>query len=224
MKPRSYPGRIPPVRSSTAPAALNPLPTNAPDPVRAVSLGLALLRTARVESWDDLNPALRDDGSAVTERLAGVDLNGSHLAMLDSHLGLMSLIRVVPASRGRGGHIVTVAAAGGCSAPVRCPAGAGSPSAAPARPSRPCRRNTRNPLPGRPTRHVPDQVLIPAAAHILGMAAQPKPHDRLVVPRRGPIRHPKSGAGPHAQGTGRRRTRGDQRRATITEQRDPWGS
>jgi len=52
------------------------------------------------------------------------------------------------------------------------------------------------------------------------MAARVKPLDRFVIPRRGPIRQRKSGAGPHAQGTRRRRTRGEQRRAAITEQRE----
>ena len=37
------------------------MPAGAPDPVRAVSLGLALLKAARVESWDDLVDTLRTD-------------------------------------------------------------------------------------------------------------------------------------------------------------------
>ena len=96
------------------PLPLNPLPTNAPDPVRAVFLGLALLRTARVEAWDDLIAALRDDDPAVTARLAAVDLTGADLVLLDAHLGLLSLIRVVPGTRGRGGHTVTVAVCDTC--------------------------------------------------------------------------------------------------------------
>jgi len=54
------------------------------------------------------------------------------------------------------------------------------------------------------------------------MVNRVKPLARFVIPRRGPIRQRKSGAGPHAQGTRRRRTRGEQRRAAITEQRETW--
>jgi hypothetical protein len=60
------------------------------------------------------------------------------------------------------------------------------------------------------------------AAPIHRMATHTKPLDRFVLPRRGPIRQRKSGARPHAQGTSRRRTRGEQRRAAITEQRESW--
>jgi hypothetical protein len=56
------------------------------------------------------------------------------------------------------------------------------------------------------------------------MATYAKPLDQFVIPRRGPIRQRKSGAGPHAQGARRRRTRGEQRRAAITEQRESWRS
>ena len=96
------------------PLPLHPLPADAPDPVRAVSLGLALLKTARVEAWDDLIAALRDDHEAVTSRLATVDLTGDDLALLDAHLDLLSQIRVVPVGRGRGGHTVTVAVCDTC--------------------------------------------------------------------------------------------------------------
>jgi hypothetical protein len=53
------------------------------------------------------------------------------------------------------------------------------------------------------------------------MATRVKPLDRFVIPRRGPIRQRRSGAGPHAQGSRRRRTRGEKRRAAITEQHEP---
>lgn len=52
------------------------------------------------------------------------------------------------------------------------------------------------------------------------MSREPKPLDRLVIPRRGPFRQRKSGAGPHAQGIRRRRTRAAQRLAAIDEQRE----
>lgn len=45
------------------------------------------------------------------------------------------------------------------------------------------------------------------------------PLERLVIPRRGPIRQRKSGAGPHARGARRQRTRGAQQMAAIDEQR-----
>jgi len=52
------------------------------------------------------------------------------------------------------------------------------------------------------------------------MATSAKALARLVIPRRGPIRQRKSGAGPHAQGIRRLRTRSAQRRAVIDEQRE----
>ena len=125
------------------------MPTNAPDPVLAVSLGLALLRTARVQSWDDLIAALRGDDRAVTARLAAVDLTGDDLALLDAHLGLLSLIRVVPGPRGRGGRTVTVAVCDTCgrwllstgAVPRRCRLTTGCPGvtvkAVPAKPPKP---------------------------------------------------------------------------------------
>ena len=115
----------------------------------AVSLGLALLRAARVESWDGLIAALRDGDPAVTARLATVELSGTDLALLDAHLGLLSLIRVVPASRGRVGHTVTVAVCDTCgrwllstgAVPRRCRLTNGCPGvtvkAVPAKPPKP---------------------------------------------------------------------------------------
>ena len=88
------------------------MPVDAPDPVRAVSLGLALLKSARVETWDDLVACTgcRRPGSA---RLDGIDLTRADLELLDAHLGLLGLIRVVPGTRGSG-YTVTVAVCDRC--------------------------------------------------------------------------------------------------------------
>ena len=88
------------------------MPVNPPDPVRAVSLGLALLRAARVETWGDLVDALRADDQAAA-RLDGIDLTRADLELLDAHLGLLGLIRVIPGSRGSG-YTVTVAVCDQC--------------------------------------------------------------------------------------------------------------
>ena len=57
------------------------MPVEAPDPVRAVSLGLALLKSARVETWDDLVASLGADDQAAA-RLDGIDLTGADLELL----------------------------------------------------------------------------------------------------------------------------------------------
>ena len=88
------------------------MPAGAPDPVRAVSIGLAMLKAARVESWDDLVDTLRTGGQSAA-RLDGIDLAPDDLALLDAHLGLLGLIRVVPGTRGTG-HTVTVAVCDAC--------------------------------------------------------------------------------------------------------------
>ena len=88
------------------------MPVDAPQPVRAVSLGLALLKAARVETWDDLVAALRGDDQAAA-RLDGIDLSRADLVLLDAHLGLLGLIRVVPGTRGSG-YTVTVAICDQC--------------------------------------------------------------------------------------------------------------
>ena len=88
------------------------MPAGAPDPVRAVSIGLALLKLARVQSWDDLVDTLRTDGQSAA-RLDGIDLTRNDLALLDAHLGLLGLIRVVPGTRGTG-HTVTIAVCDAC--------------------------------------------------------------------------------------------------------------
>ena len=88
------------------------MPAGAPDPVRAVSLGLALLKAARVQSWDDLVDTLRTDDQPAA-RLDGIDLTRDDLALLDAHLGLLGLIRVIPGTRGTG-HTVTVAVCDAC--------------------------------------------------------------------------------------------------------------
>ena len=48
-----------PAAGPAAPLPQVPMPPNAAEPVRAVSLGLALLKAARVESWCDLVDTLR---------------------------------------------------------------------------------------------------------------------------------------------------------------------
>lgn len=75
------------------------------DPVRAVSIGLAPLKAALVQSWDDLADTLRTDDHPAA-RLDGVELTRDDLALLDQHLGLLGLIRVMPGARGTG-HAVT---------------------------------------------------------------------------------------------------------------------
>ena len=57
------------------------MPVEAPDPVRAVSLGLALLKSARVETRDDLVATLGADDQAAA-RLDGIDLTGADLELL----------------------------------------------------------------------------------------------------------------------------------------------
>ena len=88
------------------------MPLDAPDSVRAVSLGLALLKAARVETWEDLVDAMRADDQAAS-RLDGIDLTRADLELLDAHLGLLGLIRVVPGTRGTG-YTVTVAICDQC--------------------------------------------------------------------------------------------------------------
>ncbi len=231
MRTRPRPAAsAPPAR----PLPLNPLPADAPDPMRAVSLGLALLRTARVEAWDDLIAALRDDHPAVTARLATLDLTGEDLALLDAHLGLLALIRVAPASRGRGGHTVTVAVCDTCGRWHAQHRRRTPPLPAHHRLPRDRRQGGTGETPE--TRCTSDRSSAPLtrirpararadarsrAAHIQHMVNRVEPLDRFVIPRRGPIRERKSGAGPHAQGIRRRRTRGQQRRAAITEQHEP---
>lgn len=51
-----------------------------------------------------------------------------------------------------------------------------------------------------------------------GTCDEPRPE--LVIPPRGPRTQRASGAGKHAQGTPRRRTRGQNRRAVIREERE----
>lgn len=109
---RGTPRRTATSAGSTEPLPLVPMPEGAPDPVRAVSIGLALLKTARVESWDHLVAALRaDDHSAA--RLDGIDLTRDDLTLLDEHPGLLGLIRVVPGTRGSA-YTVTVAVCDRC--------------------------------------------------------------------------------------------------------------
>lgn len=96
----------------TGPQPLVPMPAGAPDPVRAVSLGLALLKAARVESWADLADTLRTDPQSAA-RLDGIDLTRDDLALLDAHLGPLGLIRVMPGTRGSG-NILTVAVCDRC--------------------------------------------------------------------------------------------------------------
>ena len=88
------------------------MPVEAPDPVRAVSLGLALLKSARVETWDDLVASLGADDQAAA-RLDGIDLTHADLELLDAHLALLGMIRVVPGTRGSG-YTVTVAICDRC--------------------------------------------------------------------------------------------------------------
>ena len=88
------------------------MPAGAPEPVRAVSIGLALLKAARVQSWNELVDTLRTDNPSAA-RLDGIDLTRDNLALLDAHLGLLGLIRVVPGTRGNG-HTVTVAVCDQC--------------------------------------------------------------------------------------------------------------
>jgi hypothetical protein len=107
------PTRVHDAASRQLPRPLNPLPAGAPEPVRAVSLGLALLKAAKVEGWDELIGAL-EAGDTAAARLDGIDLTAADLALLDAHLDLLSLIRVVPTARGRGGFTVTVAVCDSC--------------------------------------------------------------------------------------------------------------
>ena len=63
-------------------------------------------------------------------RLDGIDLSRADLVLLDQHLGLLGLIRVVPGTRGSGYTVTSlcaISAAAGCSAPAPCHAAAGSP-------------------------------------------------------------------------------------------------
>ena len=71
--------------SSAAPRPLVPMPAGTPETVRAVSIGLALLKAARVQSWDDLVATLRADNQSAS-RLDGIDLTANDLALLDAHL------------------------------------------------------------------------------------------------------------------------------------------
>jgi hypothetical protein len=123
------------------------MPAGASEPVRAVSLGLALLKAARAASWDDLVDTLRTDGQFAA-RLDGIDLTRDDLALLDRHLGLLGLIRVVPGTRGTG-HTVSVAVCDRCgqwmlstgAVPRRCRLTGGCPGAivkaVPAKPPKP---------------------------------------------------------------------------------------
>jgi len=120
---------------SAAPQPLVPVPAGAPEPVRAVSIGLALLKAARVRSWDGLVDTLRTDGQSAA-RLDGIDLTLDDLDLLDRHLGLLGLIRVVPGTRGTG-YTVTVAVCDACgqwllstgAVPRRCRLTSGCPGA-----------------------------------------------------------------------------------------------
>ena len=67
--------------AAVGPLPLIPMPVNAPDSVRAVSLGLALLKSARVETRDDLVATLGADDQAAA-RLDGIDLTGADLELL----------------------------------------------------------------------------------------------------------------------------------------------
>ena len=98
--------------AAVGPLPLIPMPVDAPDSVRAVSLGLALLKSARVETWDDLVASLGADDQAAA-RLDGIDLTRADLELLDAHLGLLGMIRVVPGTRGSG-YTVTVAICDRC--------------------------------------------------------------------------------------------------------------
>ena len=132
-RPNSDPGR-----SDTGPAQLPliPMPVDAPEPVRAVSLGLALLKAARVQIWDDLvaDTTCRRPGSVAL--LDGIDLTRADLELLDAHLELLGMIRVVPGTRGSG-YTVTVAICDRCgrwmlstgAVPRRCRLTIGCPGA-----------------------------------------------------------------------------------------------
>jgi len=104
--------------------------------VRAVSIGLALLKTARAACWDDLVDTLRTDEQSAAWRLDGIDLTRDDLELLDQHLGLLGLIRVVRGARGTG-HTVTVAVCDRCgqwmlstaAVPRRCRLTMGCPGA-----------------------------------------------------------------------------------------------
>ena len=76
--------------------------------------------SAGVQSWDELIDTLRTDGEAAA-RLDGIELPRSNLALLDQHLGLLGLIRVVPGPRGTG-HNVTVAVCDACGQRMLCSA------------------------------------------------------------------------------------------------------
>ena len=67
---------------------------------RAVSLGLALLKAARVESWADLVDRSRTDPQSAAAAAGRHRPDPADLALLDAHLGLLGLIRVVPAHGG----------------------------------------------------------------------------------------------------------------------------
>ena len=88
-----------------------------------------------METWDDLVAALRADDQAAA-RLDGIDLTRADLELLDAHLGLLGLIRVVPGTRGSG-YTVTVAVCDHCgrwmlstgAVPRRCRLTIGCPGA-----------------------------------------------------------------------------------------------
>ena len=88
------------------------MPVVAPEAVRAVSIGLALLKAARVETGEGLVDSLRADDQAAS-RLDGIDLTCADLELLDVHLDLLGLIRVNPGRRGRG-YTVTFAICDQC--------------------------------------------------------------------------------------------------------------
>jgi hypothetical protein len=50
-----------------------------------VSIGLALLKAARVETWEGPVDSLRADGQAASRR-DGIDLSCADLELLDTHL------------------------------------------------------------------------------------------------------------------------------------------
>ena len=77
-----------------------------------VSIGLALLKAARVETWEGPVDSLRA-GDQAASRLDGIDLTCADLELLDTHLDLLGLIRVNPGRRGRG-YTVTVAICDQC--------------------------------------------------------------------------------------------------------------
>lgn len=70
----------------------------------------------------------------------------------------------------------------------------------------------------RTDRSLQGQSTEPTAKGALDMATKPKPLDKFVVGRRGPIRMRKSGAGLHDSRPNRERSKGDARRAAIQSQ------